>query len=149
MGGFEIFLYMKNEDICKCIFNSFYKGIKLNLDYYNILSYVGTSLIESAINYGAKDNLSIILLIMKNLYNLFINKDIKTLENIIQNLNINTEDCNSLYIPNKFYGFNLFELNKSNTNLFSDIKENITDNEENKEKVERKKNSFFSCLCFN
>ena len=115
----------------------------------DILSYVGTSLIESAINYGAKDNLSIILLIMKNLYNLFINKDIKTLENIIQNLNINTEDCNSLYIPNKFYGFNLFELNKSNTNLFSDIKENITDNEENKEKVERKKNSFFSCLCFN
>ena len=149
MGGFEIFLYMKNEDICKCIFNSFYKGIKLNLDYYNILSYVGTSLIESAINYGAKDNLSIILLIMKNLYNLFINKDIKTLENIIQNLNINTEDCNSLYIPNKFYGFNLFELNKSNTNLFSDIKENITDNEENKEKKKRKKNSFFSCLCFN
>ncbi len=149
MGGFEIFLYMKNEDISKCIFNSFYKGIKLNLDYYNILSYVGTSLIESAINYGAKDNLSIILLIMKNLYNLFINKDIKTLENIIQNLNVNTEDCNSLYIPNKFYGFNLFELNKSNSNLFSVIKENITDNEENKEKIESKKNSFFSCLCFN
>ena len=149
MGGFEIFLYMKNEDICKCVFNSFYKGIKLNLDYYKILNYVGTSIIETAIDYGAKDNLSIVLLIMKNLYKLFINKDIKTLENIIKNININTKDCYNLYTPNKFYGYNLFELNKANTIISSDDNDNIIVNEENNVKVEKKKKSFFSCLCFN
>ena len=149
MGGFEIFLYMKNEDICKCVFYSFYKGIKLNLDYYKILNYVGTSIIETAIDYGAKDNLSIVLLIMKNLYKLFINKDIKTLENIIKNININTKDCYNLYTPNKFYGYNLFELNKANTIISSDDNDNIIVNEENNVKVEKKKKSFFSCLCFN
>jgi hypothetical protein len=148
IGGFEIFLHMKNEEICKCIFNAFYKGIKNDLDYPNILSYVGTSIIETAIDFGAKDNLSIVLLIMKNLYNIYNSKDIKTLGNIINKLCLNTEDCTKLYTPNKFYGYNIFELNRINTYVSEERKESVSEDIEEIEKPVKKKKSIFSCLCF-
>ena len=148
IGGFEIFLHMKNEEICKCIFTAFYKGIKNNLDYPNILSYVGTTIIETAIDYGAKDNLSIVLLIMKNLYNIYNCKDIKTLENIINKLCVNTEDCTKLYTPNKYYGYNIFELNRINTIVSEEKKVSDTEVIQVVEKSEKKKKSIFSCLCF-
>ena len=91
---------MKKENICKCIFISFYKGIKLKLDYYKIL------------------------------YKLFMNKDIKTLENIIKNINRNTKYCYNLFTPNNFYG-----INKSNTIISSDDNDNIIVNEKNNVKV--------------
>ena len=148
IGGFEIFLHMKNEEICKCIFKAFHKGIKKNLDYPNILSYVGTSIIETAIDYGAKDNLSIVLLIMKNLYNIYNCKDIKSLGNIINKLCLNTENCTKLYTPNKYYGYNIFELNRINSIVSEENKESVSEEIEEIEKSVKKKKSIFSCLCF-
>ena len=85
---------------------------------------------------------------MKNLYNLYNCKDIKTLENIINKLCVNTEDCTKLYTPNKYYGYNIFELNRINTIVSEEKKVSDTEVIQVVEKSEKKKKSIFSCLCF-
>jgi serine/threonine protein phosphatase PrpC len=150
IGGYELFQYTTNDKICKSVFNSFYKGIKENLDYQDILSKVSDNIIENAIDNGAKDNLSIIVLIMENLYNLYNNNDIKSLENIMKNICLNIDDCNKLYTPNKFYGYNIIELNRINSNVYEESKESISEDAElmQKQKIKKKRKRFLSCLCF-
>ena len=87
---------------------------------------------------------------MENLYNIIFNKDTKTLEKIINGINIKTEDCNNLFIPNKFYGLGIFERNKSIKSQ-NENKEIIQNNNSNKNEIQikTKKKSFLKCLCFN
>ena len=157
IGSSEIFKYVRNEELCKFVFYTINKGIYNNLDYKSILSNICKSIIELVIDKGAKDNLSIIILIMENLYNIILNKDNKTLEKIIKEINIKTEDCNDLFIPNKFFGVETFEKNKSiksqidNKVIIQNNKNNnINDNNNNKNEIQikTKKKSFLKCLCF-
>ena len=150
IGSSEIFKYVSNEELCKCVFYSINQGINFNFDYKNILSNICKSIIELIIDKGGKDNLSIIILIMENLYNIIFNKDTKTLEKIIKGINIKTEDCNNLFIPNKFYGLGIFERNKSIKSQ-NENKEIIQNNNSNKNEIQikTKKKSFLKCLCFN
>ena len=150
IGSSEIFKYVSNEELCKCVFYSINQGINFNFDYKNILSNICKSIIELIIDKGGKDNLSIIILIMENLYNIIFNKDTKTLEKIINGINIKTEDCNNLFIPNKFYGLGIFERNKSIKSQ-NENKEIIQNNNSNKNEIQikTKKKSFLKCLCFN
>ena len=150
IGSSEIFKYVRNEELCKNVFYTINQGIHSNLDYKNILSNICKSIIELIIDKGGKDNLSIIILIMENLYNIIFNKDTKTLEKIINGINIKTEDCNNLFIPNKFYGLGIFERNKSIKSQ-NENKEIIQNNNSNKNEIQikTKKKSFLKCLCFN
>ena len=144
MGSQEIFQYINNEDLCMSIFTFINQGININLDYKNILLYCSNSIIEYVIDKGAKDNLSIIVLFMKNIYNLILNKDCRTIEKILNNFKVKTEFYNSLFVPNKFFGFNIFEKIKSN-----DIQNNNAINKkENKIYNTNKKKEFLKCLCF-
>ena len=101
-------------------------------------------------NNKASCNLSIIVLIMENLYNLYNNNDIKSLENIMKNICLNIDDCNKLYTPNKFYGYNIIELNRINSNVYEESKESISEDAElmQKQKIKKKRKRFLSCLCF-
>ena len=144
MGSQEIFQYINNEDLCMSIFSFINQGIIINLDYKNILLYCSNSIIEYVIDKGAKDNLSIIVLFMKNIYNLILNKDCRTIEKILNNFKVKTDFCDSLFVPNKFFGFNIFEKNKSN-----DIQNNNAINKkENRIYNTNKKKAFLKCLCF-
>ena len=168
IGSSEIFKYVRNEELCKNVFYTINQGIHSNLDYKNILSNICKSIIELVIDKGSKDNLSIIILIMENLYNIILNKDTKTLEKIIKEINIKIDDCNDLFIPNKFFGVDSFERNKSiksqndnniiiqnNTNNYinnnNNNMNNINNNNKNKTEIQikKKKKSFLKCLCFN
>ena len=97
IGCDGIYDKLTNKEITQIIFSSVKRCLSANIPFNQMLSVIGRNIISKAIDNGSRDNLSLILIIMNNLYECIINKDIERINKALLDMKMSINRCDMLY----------------------------------------------------
>ena len=88
---------LSNKEITEIIFSSVKRCITADVPYRKILQIIGYNIISNAIDKGSRDNLSLILLVMNNLYECIADKDVERINKALLDMKVSINRCDMLY----------------------------------------------------
>lgn len=97
IGCDGIFDKLSNKDITLIILQTVKQCILRKTSYNSMLTIIGRNIINNAIDNGSRDNLSLILIIMNNLYQCIQNKQVDKINKALMDMKCSVDSCDSLY----------------------------------------------------
>lgn len=97
LGSDGVFDKVSNSEIVQAIYNEVLCGFQINASYVDILAMIGDAIINKAIDNGSKDNLSVVVLIMNNLYETIQGRKKTKIEQSVLDLKMKVNETNSFY----------------------------------------------------
>ena len=97
LGSDGVFDKVSNSEIVQAIYNEVLCGLQINASYVDILAMIGDAIINKAIDNGSKDNLSVVVLIMNNLYETIQGRKKTKIEQSVLDLKMKVNEINSFY----------------------------------------------------
>ena len=92
-----IYEKLSNKEITEILFSSVKRCITADVPYRKILQIIGYNIISNAIDKGSRDNLSLILLVMNNLYECIADKDVERINKALLDMKVSINRCDMLY----------------------------------------------------
>ena len=97
IGCDGIYNKLSNKEITEIIFSSVKLCITSNVPYSQMLQVIGSNIISKAIDKGSRDNLSLIILVMNNLYECIVDKDVERINKALLDMKMSMNRCDMLY----------------------------------------------------
>lgn len=154
IGCDGIFDKLSNKDITLIILQTVKQCILRKTSYNSMLTIIGRNIINNAIDNGSRDNLSLILIIMNNLYQCIKDRDVDKINKALLDMKCSVNSCDQLY--SKWINYQGENNSFSHTVIENDIDRKTSslafDNAEKKENIKintppkKKKFSFWQLL---